>query len=422
MLYLMFADWVVDLKKSNSWEEVTEEINLSAVYQNYNWVFSEREANILFSHEDEHKINFQNSEQSLHWSLYSMFIKKLNELCKYLENKQQKDWIRSSLNSVDASVLFAKKSDDSLWLCIDYWKLNEITVKNCYSLSRIDELLNRLSEVKIFTKLNLCDIYHQIRICCDNEWKTAFCTHYEHFKYLIMLFDLINALTIFQVYINQIMCNILDVYCIVYLNDILIYFKNEEKHEKHVQEVLHCLNRHQLFVKLLKCEFYKTAVWFLEYIMKKDDIWMNFSKLNIIQNWSKSETVHNLQVFLKFVDFFWRFIHQYSVMTVSLIELLKENKKSWIHLNKVVKQTFQNLKNVFEKSHVLTHFDSEKKILIITDVSEYTIAVILLQSNETTAEEQNIWRLVAFHSRKCIKMKRRYNAHDSELFTIREIF
>ena len=179
-------------------------------------------------------------------------------------------------------MLFAKKLDDSLQLCVNYWKLNEITVKNCYSFSKIDELLNRLSEVKIFIKLNLYDIYHWIRIHCDNEWKIAFHMYYKHFKYLIMLFDLINAFIIFQVYINQTMCSILDVYYIVYLNNILIYFKNEEKHEKHVQEVLHCLNRHQLFVKLLKCEFHKTAVQFLEYIVKKDDIWMNFSRLNII--------------------------------------------------------------------------------------------------------------------------------------------
>ena len=157
---------------------------------------------IFFSHEDEHKIDLQDDEQSLHWLLYNMFTKKLNELWKYLKNKQQKDWIRSFLSLANAFMLFAKKLDDSLWLYVDYWELNEITVKNCYSLSRIDELLNRLSEVKIFTKLNLCDVYHWIRICCDDEWKTAFHTCYEHFKYLIMLFDLINASVIFQVYIN----------------------------------------------------------------------------------------------------------------------------------------------------------------------------------------------------------------------------
>ena len=171
-----------------------------------------------------------------------------------------------------------------MWFCVDYQELNKIIVKNHYSFSKIDELLNRLNEMKIFTKLNLCDIYHWIRICYNDEWKTAFCTHYKHFKYLIMLFDLINAFMIFQVYINQMMCNILNIYCIVYLNDILIYFKNEEKYKKHVQEVLHCLNRHQLFVKLSKYKFHKTTIQFLEYIVKKDNVWMNFSKLNIIQN------------------------------------------------------------------------------------------------------------------------------------------
>ena len=141
-------------------------------------------------------------------------------------------------------MLFTKKLNDSLWLCVNYWELNEIIVKNYYSFLKIDELLNRFSEMKIFIKLNFHNVYHQIRICYDDKWKTAFHMYYKHFEYLIMFFDLINAFTIFQVYINQMMYSILDVYYIVYLNDILIYFENEEKHEKHVWKVLYCLNRH----------------------------------------------------------------------------------------------------------------------------------------------------------------------------------
>ena len=132
--------------------------------------------------------------------------------------------------------------------------------------------MNRFSEVKIFTKLNLCNIYYWIRICCDDKWKTAFCMCYKHFKYFIMLFDLINAFMIFQVYINQMMYDIFNIYYIIYLNDIFIYFKNEEKHKKHVWEVLCYLNKHQLFIKLSKYEFHKTAIQFLEYIMKKDSV------------------------------------------------------------------------------------------------------------------------------------------------------
>jgi len=159
-------------------------------------------------------------------------------LREYLDNILIKKWIQYFVSSAEASVLFILKNEESLCLYIDYRDLNKITVKNCHFLLLINEILDCLSEVKMFIKLNLKNAYHCIRIKKDNKWKTAFCIHYSHFKYIIMSFKLINALTTFWVYINWALTELVNVFCIIYLNDILIYFSSLKEHQSHVKQIL----------------------------------------------------------------------------------------------------------------------------------------------------------------------------------------
>jgi hypothetical protein len=154
------------------------------------------------------------------------------------------------------SVLFTSKKDDSLQLCVNYCELNCITVKNRHSLSLISETLNWLSGAKIFIKLDLKDVYHCICICKDNEWKTAFHTHYDHFEYLIMSFELANAPATFQAYINWALAEHMNFICVVYLNDILIYSQSKEKHKHHVCEILEQLAQAVCQLKEM-CFFYR---------------------------------------------------------------------------------------------------------------------------------------------------------------------
>ena len=175
----------------------------------------------------------------------------------------------------DASILFILKKNDSLHLCINYWDLNKITVKNHHSLSLISETLNRLSWVKQFIKLNLKNAYHHFRIQREDEWKTTFCTCYDHFKYIIMLFDLINASVIFQTYINKILSKLLNDFCVVYLNNILIFFVEKTDHVDHVKQILKRLRKFKLYASLKKCTFFITKVNFLEFIIFTESILMN---------------------------------------------------------------------------------------------------------------------------------------------------
>ncbi len=159
----------------------------------------------------------------------------LETLKAYIENNLASGYIRPSKSPAGAPILFDKKPDGSLRLCVDYRGLNNLTIKNRYPLPLVGELLDRLGRARRFTQLDLTNAYHLMRIREGDKWKTAFRTRYGHFEYQVMPFGLTNAPAMFQGYINKILAKKLDVFVIVYLDDILIYTESEG--EEHVQAV-----------------------------------------------------------------------------------------------------------------------------------------------------------------------------------------
>ncbi len=231
----------------------------------------------LLLHEDhDHAIKI--IAELLYESLYNLSNTELMTLKQYLNDVLVKEWIKHFISSTDMFILFILKKNDNLHLCVNYQDLNKITVKNHYSLSLINETLNRLNKVKQFIKLNLKNVYHHFRIQYEDEWKTTFHTHYDYFKYMIMSFDLINASIIFQTYINKILTKLLNDFCIVYLNDILIFFIEKIDHVDHMKQILKRLRKFKLYASLKKCEFFITKVNFLKFIIFIKNILMNSSK------------------------------------------------------------------------------------------------------------------------------------------------
>ena len=278
--------WVQSVFISVCLQDIKLTLTISVSYSNYADVFLKNEVSWLSAHEKhDHTIEINEKEPS-YKSLYNLFKTELNVLRKYLDNILMKSWIKHSVNSADAPVLFVSKKDEDLRLYMNYWDLNHITIKNWHSLSLISKTLDQLSEAKIFIKLDLKNAYHCIQIWQDNKWKTVFHTHYSHFEYMIMLFKLINASVIFQIYINQVFVNIVNSLCVVYLNDILIYSHDKEKHEHHVCKVLEWLHKFKLYINLKKYTFFTNNVEFLKFIVSTDDVMMNSQRVEIIENWS----------------------------------------------------------------------------------------------------------------------------------------
>jgi hypothetical protein len=167
-----------------------------------------------------------------------------------LEELLKKGYIRPSVSPWGASVLFVKKKDGTLRLCIDFRQLNKITIKNKYPLLRIDDLFDHLKGARIFSKMDLRSGYHQVRIKEEDINKITFKTRYGHYEFTIVPFGLSNAPTIFMCLMNGVFGDYLEKFVIVLLDDILIYSKSKEEHEQHLRMVLQVLREHKLYAKL----------------------------------------------------------------------------------------------------------------------------------------------------------------------------
>ena len=174
----------------------------------------------------------------------------LEELNKYLCKMLAKGKIVHSKSPAGAPILFAPKPDGKLRLCVDYCQLNKLTIINKYPLPLMTELRERVAGATVFTKLDLKDSYHLIRIRKGDEWKTAFRTRYSHYEYKVMLFGFVNAPSAFQAMMNTILREFLDHRVVLYFDDILIYSKLLSEHKARIKQVLTRLERHDLAISL----------------------------------------------------------------------------------------------------------------------------------------------------------------------------
>jgi hypothetical protein len=165
--------------------------------------------------------------------------------------------IRPSVSPWSAPVIFVKKKDGSLRLCIDYRDLNCATLKNRYPIPQIDDLFDHMKGAAVFSNINLQSGYHQLRIKEGDIPKTAFRTQFRHYEFVVVPLGLTNALVVFMSLMNNIFWKYLDHFVQVFLDDILIYSKNERKHEEHLRVVLSCLRENKLYGKLSKCSFFQ---------------------------------------------------------------------------------------------------------------------------------------------------------------------
>jgi hypothetical protein len=186
---------------------------------------------------------------------YRMPPAELVELKKQLQELLDKGFIRPSTSPWGCPALFVKK-DESLRLCIDYRPLNAVTIKNKYPLPRIDVLFDQLVRAKVFSKIELRSDYHQIKIQSSDNPKTAFSTKYELYEFLVMSFGMTNAPAYFMYLMNSVFMPELDKFVVVFIDDILVYSKNEEEHVGHLHVVLQRLREHHLYAKLSKCDFW----------------------------------------------------------------------------------------------------------------------------------------------------------------------
>jgi hypothetical protein len=157
-------------------------------------------------------------------------------------------------------------------MCVDYRSLNEVTIKNKYPLPRIEDLFDQIKGVSIFSNIDLRSGYHQLKIRESDIPKAAFLTRYGLYEYTVMSFGLTNAPAYFMYLMNKVFMEYLDKFVVFFINDILIFSKTEEEHEKHLRMVLEKLRSNQLYTKFSKCEFWLTEVAFVGHVISAGGI------------------------------------------------------------------------------------------------------------------------------------------------------
>ena len=303
-------------------------------------------------------------------------------------------------------MLFVKKKDGTLRLCIDYRQLNKLIVKNKYPLPRIDDLFDQLKGASIFSKFDLRTGYHQLKIKDVDVHKTAFRTRYGHYEFLVMSFGLTNAPAAFMDLMNRVFRPYVDQFVVVLIDDILVYSQDRESHDAHLRVVLETLRKEQLYAKLSKCEFWLNEVSFLGHIVSKEGIRVDPKKIEVIVEWKPPRNVTKIRSFLGLAGYYRRFVKGFSMTAAPMTRLLQKNvKHEW---SEKCQRSFDKLKAFLTEAPVLTQPTCGREYVIFSDASLNGLGCVLMQEG----------KVVAYASRQLKPHEKNYPTHDLELAAI----
>ncbi|GJY49889.1 putative reverse transcriptase domain-containing protein [Tanacetum coccineum] len=273
---------------------------------------------------------------------YRLAPSEMKELADQLQELSDKGFIRPSSSPWGAPVLFVKKKDGSLRMCIDYRELNKLTVKNRYPQSRIDDLLDQLQGSSVYSKIDLRSGYHQLRVREEDISKTAFRTRYGHYEFQVMPFGLTNAPAVFMDLMNRVCKPYLDKFVIVFIDDILIYSKSKQEHEEHLKIILELLKKEELYAKFSKCEFWIPKVQFLGHVIDNKGIHVDPAKIESVKDWASPKTPTEIRQFLGLAGYYRRFIEGFSKIAKPMTKLTQKKVKfEWGDKQEAKQEAFQ---------------------------------------------------------------------------------
>ena len=390
-------------------------LDLSAVPQEYHdlaAVFDKQRAVSLPPHRPyDCRIDLVDNAVLPKGRLYNISLPERNAMEKYISESLASGIIRPSRSPLASGFFFVKKKSGELRPCIDYRELNNITVKNKYPLPLLSSTFEPLAGATIFSKLDLRNAYHLVRIREGDEWKTAFNTPMGHFEYRVLPFGLCNAPAVFQCLVNDVLRDMINVFCVVYLDDILIFSKSLADHVQHVRMILRRLLENCLFVKAEKCEFHVEKVEFLGHVVHRGRVSTDPRKTQAVREWPVPKTRKELQRFLGFANFYRRFVRNFStiaspltILTSPLVEF------SW---GAAENGAFEALKAALVEAPVLVHADVSRPFVVEVDASDTGLGAVLSQKGEGGRLNP-----CAFFSRKLSSAERNYAVGDRELLAV----
>nr|GFA86983.1 putative reverse transcriptase domain-containing protein [Tanacetum cinerariifolium] len=334
----------------------------------------------------------------------------MKDLSKQLKELSDKGFIRTSSSPWGAPTLFLKKKDGSFRMHIDYRELNNLTVKNRYPLPRIDDLFDQLQGSSVYSKIDLRSGFHQLRVREEDILKTTFKTHYGHYEFQVMPFGLTSALAVFMDLMNLVYKPYLDKFMIIFIDDILIYSKDEKGHEEHLKAILELLKKEELYAKFSKCEFWFPKVQFLGHVIDKQGIHVDPAKIEYVKDWASPKSPTEIRQILGLAGYYRRFIEGFSKITKPMTKLTQ--KKLKIHEKNYTTHDLELGAVVFALkiwrhylAPILALPEGYEDFIIYCDASNKGLGAVLMQRE----------KVILYASRQLKIHEKNYSTHDLEL-------
>lgn len=356
----------------------------------------------------DHTIEIEEDSKPPHRPIFQLSPAELLATKEYIVDLLKKGKIRPSRSPYGAPLFFVKQKG-KLRGVIDYRALNRITKPNNTPIPRSDEMFDRLGQAEYFSKLDLKSGFHQIRVAPEDIEKTAFNTKYGHFEFLVMPMGLRNSPATFQTLMNEIFYDHIGNFIVIYLDDILIYSDNREDHFKHLRIVLERLKENQLYVGKSKCEIMTEETEFLGLKVGKDGIKIGKERKKLVRDWPKPTNISELRGFIGLLQFFRRFIRNFSALAAPITHLTRKGRgiKEW---DEECAKAFGNLKELLVQSPIMIDPNWSRPFRCHTDASQLAVGGSLTQLDEHGDE-----RVISYFSKRLSPAEENHSANDREL-------
>ena len=322
----------------------------------------------------------------------------------------QNEIIEYSHSDWSSPIVLVTKKDAKIRFCVDYRKLNPVTVKDSHPLPLIIDTLDALNDSKIFTKLDLKSGYWSVSLDERTKHKTAFVSYMGLFQFKRLPFNLSDSPATFQRFLQHVLSDILWKFCLVYIDDIIIWSSNENEHVDHVRQVFERLDRHNLRLNPGKCDFATEEVLYLGHILTPTGVRPDNDKIRSVENFPKPKKVRNIREFLGLTSYYRRFVKDYAKIAKPLNDLLKKNMP-FVWSNEC-EEAFEILKTKLITPPILGHFKPECAIILCTDASNYALGAILSQIQD----DREV--VISYNSKSLDERQSKYTVCEKEALAI----
>jgi len=389
-------------------EHVTELIN------KYSDLFQLQDEELSCTNAIEHKIT-TTDERPINTKQYRFPPVHKDEINKQVNDLLNNDIIKTSESPYNSPLWIVPKKPDSRgnkrWrLVIDFRALNEKTLGDAYPLPNITDILDQLGSAKYFSVFDLASGFHQIPMCGSDAQKTAFSTPFGHYEFKRMPFGLKNAPATFQRLMDRVLSGLQGTTLFVYLDDIVIYARSLQEHERKFNQLAERLRKANLRLQPDKCEFLRREVTYLGHVIREDGVKPDPKKIEAVSKFPRPKNAKNIKQFLGLAGYYRRFIPNFSKTAKPLTALLKKDEPfEW---KQPQEDAFASLRDSLCTEPLLQHPDFTQPFILTTDASGHAIGGILSQGPVGRDKP------IAYASRLLSKAEQNYATIEKELLAI----